>query len=92
MTHKSSFVLGVEGGGSLTPGCVGYNYAPLTLPVPVLVILCCRNEKYTQALAAAEKPLILYGSAVLERDDSASIVSVLKSLNAQTKVQQTRTK
>lgn len=29
---------------------------------------------------------------MLERDDSASIVSVLKSLNAQTKVQQTRTK
>lgn len=40
----------------------------------------------TQALAAAERPLILYGSAVLERDDAASIISILKSLNSNTKV------
>lgn len=30
--------------------------------------------------------MILYGSAVLKRDDAASIISLLKSLNAQTKV------
>lgn len=30
--------------------------------------------------------MILYGSAVLEREDAASIVSLLKRLNAKTKV------
>lgn len=45
-----------------------------------------RQHPFCKALAAAEKPLILYGSAVLERDDSASIMKLLKSLNAQTKV------
>lgn len=45
-----------------------------------------RQHPFCEALAAAEKPLILYGSAVLERDDAESIVKLLKSLNAQTKV------
>ena len=44
------------------------------------------QHPFCKALAAAEKPLILYGSSVLERDDSASIIKLLKSLNAQTKV------
>lgn len=56
-----------------------------------LCVLCLAlppppQHPFCKALKAAEKPLILYGSAVLERDDAASIVKVLKSLNAQTKV------
>lgn len=51
--------------------------------VCVCLFVCVKT---TQQLAAAEKPLILYGSAVLERDDSASIISILKGLNAHTKV------
>lgn len=50
------------------------------------------QHPFCKALKAAEKPLILYGSAVLERDDAASIVKVLKSLNAQTKVREKRSR
>lgn len=78
--------------GGLTVGTIGapvrltYDHQNLGLTPAALVELANGNHPFCEALAAAEKPLILYGSAVLERDDAASIVSLLKSLNAQTKV------
>lgn len=78
--------------GGLTVGTIGapvrltYDHQNLGLTPASLLDLANGNHPFCEALAAAEKPLILYGSAVLERDDAASIVSLLKSLNAQTKV------
>ena len=78
--------------GGLTVGTIGapvrltYDHQNLSLTPASLLALANGNHPFCEALAAAEKPLILYGSAVLERDDAASIVSLLKSLNAQTKV------
>ncbi|CAN0063423.1 unnamed protein product [Ectocarpus sp. 12 AP-2014] len=77
--------------GGLTVGTIGapvrltYDAENLGLTPASLVELAEGKHPFCKALAAAEKPLILYGSAVLERDDSASIMKLLKSLNAQTK-------
>ncbi|CAM9813238.1 unnamed protein product [Laminaria digitata] len=77
--------------GGLTVGTIGapvrltYDHQNLGLTPASLLDLASGNHPFCEALAAAEKPLILYGSAVLERDDAASIVSLLKNLNAQTK-------
>ncbi|CAM9279519.1 unnamed protein product [Hapterophycus canaliculatus] len=77
--------------GGLTVGTIGapvrltYDHQNLGLTPASLQELATGKHPFCEALAAAEKPLILYGSAVLERDDAASIVKLLKSLNAQTK-------
>lgn len=77
--------------GGLTVGTIGapvrltYDHQNLGLTPATLIDLANGNHPFCEALAAAEKPLILYGSAVLERDDAASIVALLKSLNARTK-------
>eukprot|EP00752_Nemacystus_decipiens_P004149 g3797.t1 len=77
--------------GGLTVGTIGapvrltYDHQNLGLTPASLLELASGKHPFCKALKAAEKPLILYGSAVLERDDAASIVKVLKSLNAQTK-------
>lgn len=77
--------------GGLTVGTVGapvnltYDTINLGLTPASLQDLAHGNHTFCEALASAEKPLVLYGSAVLERDDAQSIVSILKSLNAKTK-------
>eukprot|EP00903_Cladosiphon_okamuranus_P010949 g10341.t1 len=77
--------------GGLTVGTIGapvrltYDHQNLGLTPASLLELASGKHPFCKALKEAEKPLILYGSAVLERDDAASIVKVLKSLNAQTK-------
>lgn len=80
--------------GGLTVGTIGapvrltYDHQNLGLTPAALMDIANGTHPFCEAISAAEKPLILFGSAVLEREDAASIVSVLKSLNAQTKVRE----
>ncbi|CAM9627692.1 unnamed protein product, partial [Discosporangium mesarthrocarpum] len=77
--------------GGLTVGTVGapvnltYDTENLGLTPATLVEIAKGKHPFSKVLAGAEKPLILYGSAVLGREDAASVVSILKNLNKLTK-------
>ncbi|CAM9528413.1 unnamed protein product [Choristocarpus tenellus] len=77
--------------GGLTVGTIGapvnltYDTQNLGLTPSTLMSIAGGKHPFSKVLAEAERPLILYGSSVLEREDAGSILVLLKSLNKLTK-------